>query len=399
MLKAFDGKLMKDFGAPKQGMSTCDVNRFTKLWFEVNLSHTNILERKDYDKWVTYNKGGDYRKWYGNREWLVFWGKNGNALLSNGALLRNKVSYFNSFIAWTKISSGKTGFRYFEDDFLFDGAGGSLFLFDSQKTNYMHGLLNSVVSQQQLKLLSPTMNFNEAHIGAIGVVESRNDEVDDKVESSIALSHADWDAFETSWDFKRHPLICGKRTVAAAFGKWEREAAERFNTLKANEEELNRIFIDIYGLQDELTPEVEEKDVTVRHADLGCDIRSLISYAVGCMLGRYSLDTEGLAFAGGDWDTGKYRIFIPDKDNILPIYDDDYFDDDIIGRFVDFVRVVYGAETLEENLKYIADALGGKGTPREVIRNYFLNDFYADHCKIYQKRPIYWLFDSGKKND
>ena len=182
------------------------------------------------------------------------------------------------------------------------------------------------------------------------------------------------------------------------FTVWECECNERFNTLKANEEELNRIFIDIYGLQDELTPEVEDKDVTVCRADLGREIRSLISYAVGCMFGRYSTDVEGLAYAGGNWDATKYKTIIPDSDNIIPICDDEYFEDDILGRFVDFIRKVYSMETLEENLKYIADALSGKGTPREVIRNYFLNDFYKDHCKIYQKRPIYWLFDSGKKN-
>ena len=181
------------------------------------------------------------------------------------------------------------------------------------------------------------------------------------------------------------------------FASWEKTCDERFQLLKQNEEELNRIFIDIYGLQGEITPEVEDKEVTVRRADLGREIRSLISYAVGCMFGRYSLDVDGLAYAGGDWDAGKYRSFIPDKDNILPICDDEYFDDDILGRFVDFIRVVYGAETLGENLKFIADALGGSGTPREVIRNYFLNDFYKDHCKIYQKRPIYWMFSSGKK--
>ena len=182
------------------------------------------------------------------------------------------------------------------------------------------------------------------------------------------------------------------------FAAWEQEADQRFNTLKSNEEELNRIFIDIYGLQDELSPEVADKDVTVRRADLGREIRSLISYAVGCIFGRYSLDVEGLAYAGGDWDASKYRSFIPDKDNILPISDDEYFDDDILGRFVEFVSLVYGAETLEANLKFIANALGGKGAPREVIRNYFLNDFYKDHLKVYQKRPIYWLFDSGKKH-
>lgn len=186
--------------------------------------------------------------------------------------------------------------------------------------------------------------------------------------------------------------------ISDKFSAWQTECDARFNQLKANEEELNRIFIDIYGLQDELTPDVADKDVTVRKADLQREIKSLISYAVGCMFGRYSLDVDGLAYAGGAWDAAKYKTFIPDADNILPICDDAYFPDDILGRFIDFVRTVYGADTLDENLKFIADALSGKGTPQEVIRSYFLNDFYADHCKIYQKRPIYWLFDSGKKN-
>lgn len=186
--------------------------------------------------------------------------------------------------------------------------------------------------------------------------------------------------------------------ISDKFSAWQAECDARFSQLKANEEELNRIFIDIYGLQDELTPDVADKDVTVRKADLQREIKSLISYAVGCMFGRYSLDVDGLAYAGGAWDTAKYKTFIPDADNILPICDDAYFPDDIVGRFIDFVRTVYGANTLDENLKFITDALGGKGTPQEVIRSYFLNDFYADHCKIYQKRPIYWLFDSGKKN-
>lgn len=168
--------------------------------------------------------------------------------------------------------------------------------------------------------------------------------------------------------------------------------------LKANEEELNRIFIDIYGLQDELAPDVDDKDVTVRKADLGRDIRSLISYAVGCMLGRYSLDKPSLAFAGGTWDENQFVTYHADHDGILPITEDEYFDDDIVGKFIEWVCTVYGAETLEANLKFIATALGGKGNPREVIRQYFLNDFYKDHLKTYQKRPIYWLFDSGKKN-
>ena len=206
------------------------------------------------------------------------------------------------------------------------------------------------------------------------------------------------------------------RLIKEKYSAWKQECETRFRQLKKNEEELNRIFIDIYGLQDELTPDVADKDVTVHRVfdskddvpesmkgsnyvrTMRDEIVSLISYAVGCMFGRYSLDVDGLAYAGGEWDESRYKTIVPDSDNIIPICDDEYFDDDITGRFVKWVETVYGSETLEENLKFIADALGGKGTPREVIRSYFINDFYADHLKIYQKRPIYWLFDSGKKN-
>lgn len=242
----------------------------------------------------------------------------------------------------------------------------------------------------------------------------KNEEIVNKyVDDCKQMAKIDWDSFEISWDFQHHPLLRKVSTIAEAFTQWQAECDERFNQLKANEEELNRIFIDIYGLQDELTPEVEDKDVTVRKADLGIDIRSFISYAVGCMFGRYSLDVDGLAYAGGEWDkvnsseggregtlgcASKYASFAADKDNIIPICDDEYFEDDIVGLFVEFVKTVYGEDTLDENLRFIADALGGKGQPKDVIRNYFLNDFYKDHCKTYQKRPIYWLFDSGKKN-
>ncbi|MBR6617433.1 MAG: hypothetical protein IKL00_06125 [Oscillospiraceae bacterium] len=188
------------------------------------------------------------------------------------------------------------------------------------------------------------------------------------------------------------------RLIADKYAAWEQECEARFQKLKANEEELNRIFIEIYGLQNELTPEVEDRDVTVRRADLTREIKSLISYAVGCLFGRYSVDTKGLCYAGGDWDDSKYKTIIPDKDNVLPICDDDYFEDDLTARVIDFVAKVYGEDTLEENLRFIADALGGKGSPREVLRNYLLTGFFADHCKIYQKRPIYWLFSSGKKH-
>jgi hypothetical protein len=403
-----NNKPLSAVGTTRLGMTTADNERFTRFWYEPVFDKC-ILSARNADevvqsgrKWVPYNKGGKFRKWYGNLDVCVNWSNDGieikNFADENGRIrstVPNTEYYFLPCITWSKISSGNIAFRFRPQGSIFDVAGACLY---SDKKIYLLGLLNSKICMHILSVLSPTLNFEGGHISSIPIAIRNEVEVISIVEQNISFSRADWDAFETSWDFTRHPLICGERTVSAAFGKWERESAERFDTLKANEEELNRIFIDIYGLQEELTPEVEDKDVTVRRADLKREIRSLISYAVGCMFGRYSLDTEGLAYAGGDWDAGKYRSFIPDKDNILPICDDEYFDDDILGRFVDFVRVVYGADTLEENLKFIADVLGSKGTPREVIRNYFLNDFYTDHCKIYQKRPIYWLFDSGKKN-
>jgi len=392
MLRAFEvGKRIGDIGIPKQGSTLGDNATFIRFWFEV-------VENKN--KWFKCMKGGEYRRWYGNLLYLLDWENNGARVKETGrATIRSESLLFKEGVTWTNITSGLQSFRIMEKGFFFESTGTVCFI-DDKLLKYLLGFLNTPISEFVSKLLNPTLHLQSGDVANIPLIvsEKAKEHIDGSVTANIALARTDWDSFETSWDFKRHPLIYGKRTIAAAFTKWESEAAERFDTLKANEEELNRIFIDIYGLQDELTPEVKDKDVTVRRADLGREVRSLISYAVGCMFGRYSLDAEGLVYAGGDWNADKYRAFIPDQDNILPICDDEYFDDDIVGRFVEFVQIVYGADTLEENLKYIADALGGKGTPREVIRNYFLNDFYADHCKRYQKRPIYWLFDSGKQN-
>ena len=389
---------------PKFGMSTGDGERFIRFWHEVgfhdvDLSLNEVSEAETRSlKWVGVDKGGSFRRWYGNKNCVVWWQNNGADIKAHrSSAVRSPQYFFKPHISWTLMTSSRFSARYFGSGFALDTASNCIYFKTTEDLSVL-GFLNSVVADNYLDLLNPTMNFSCGVIGLLPIAKIDTDHIINTVKANISLSRTDWDKFENSWDFKRHPLISGERAVAVAFAKWEHETEECFDILKANEEELNRIFIDIYGLQDELKPDVEEKNVTVRRADLGREIRSLISYAVGCMFGRYSLDTEGLAYAGGDWDAGKYRSFIPDKDNILPICDDEYFDDDILGRFVDFVRVVYGAETLEENLKYIADALGGNGTPREVIRNYFLNEFYKDHCKIYQKRPIYWLFDSGKKN-
>ncbi len=405
------GKLLGILADSKQGLATADNNRFLREWYEVQVSKIKFDAMSIEDaaqsnrKWFPYNKGGEFRKWYGNNDYVVNWENDGfeirNFKDDKGKLRsrpQNTDFYFKESASWSLVTSSVAAFRYKPQGNIFDVAGMSFF--SSKNLFYLLALCNTKVVMEILKVIAPTINYQCGDIANIPVLldETQKPVIDSTVQENIAISKLDWDSFETSWDFTKHPLIRPVSTVADAFAQWETECDDRFAQLKANEEELNRIFIDIYGLQDELTPEVEDKDVTIRKADLQRDIKSLISYAVGCMFGRYSLDVEGLAFAGGEWDNSKYITYPADKDNIIPICDDEYFDDDMVGRFVKFIETVYGSDTLEENLKFIADALGGKGQPREVIRNYFLSDFYKDHCKIYQKRPIYWLFDSGKKN-
>ena len=375
----------------KKGMTTADNNRFLRFWFEVD-------KRQLDKKWYKTHKGGEFRKWYGNDENVVNWQDNGRELKAfSGSVIRNEDYYFHRCITWNDISSSRTGFRYIAGNSISNASGPSVYD-NSDRLLYSLGLCNSKVVEYIFALTCPTIHFEVGRVAELPVLIECEKTVIELVESCISLSQIDWDSYEISWDFQHHPLLRKVPTIVEAFEQWQAECDDRFNQLKANEEELNRIFIDIYGLQDELTSEVEDKDVTVRKADLGRDIRSFISYAVGCMFGRYSLDVDGLAYAGGEWDASKYTSFTADKDNIIPICDDEYFEDDIAGLFVEFVKTVYGVDTLDENLKFIADALGGKGQPKDVIRNYFLGDFYSDHCKIYQKRPIYWLFDSGKKN-
>ena len=399
----FQNTLLGDIAPTKKGLDTGNNDRFLRYWFEINYNKLGIDFSSSIDftnstmKWAPHDKGGEYRRWYGNKEWVINWENDGCELRNSKANLRSERFYFHNAITWCSLSSGKISFRYSDYGAISNTAGSSLYP-NEKMTNNLLGLLNTKVAQYLLDIVSPTLNYSAGQVSLIPIVLSRNSNENEYVKDNINLSKEDWDSFETSWDFKTHPLIKPVPFISEAFAQWSDECEKRFTQLKSNEEELNRIFIDIYGLQDELAPEVEDKDVTVRKADLGRDIRSFISYAVGCMFGRYSLDVEGLVYAGGEWDNRKYASFAADKDNIIPICDDEYFEDDIVGMFVEFVKTVYGADTLDENLKFIADALGGKGQPKDVIRNYFLSDFYSDHCKIYQKRPIYWLFDSGKKN-
>lgn len=464
-LKDFTVEKIGQIATTREGMTTADNERFLREWYEVVFSKIGFgiktidIAIKSGYKWYPYNKGGTNRKWYGNNDLVVNWHNDGFEIRNfrdekKGRIRSHNYNLEYSFResgTWTAICSGNIMVRYSAPGALFDSKGASVFAHSTDSLMYIIGLLNSKVSNVYLKVLSPAFEFKVGHVANVPVIVEKEKNVICKVSACIELSKMDWDSFETSWDFQQHPLLqyaaltpqrvaqeeangyLPMNGLAYAYRHWEQACNERFNQLKANEEELNRIFIDIYGLQDELTPEVEDRDVTVRRADLQRDIKSLISYAVGCMFGRYSLNKPGLVYAGGEWEDayrrnaladengdaiiiGSDRIAVnkgyqiqvdgqwqdctysPDADNIIPICDDEYFEDDIVGRFIQFIETVYGKQSLESNLRFIADALGGKGQPKEVIRSYFLNDFYSDHCKIYQKRPIYWQFDSGKKN-
>lgn len=429
-IKAYESKKISNYGFARSGLQTGNNDLFLKFWQEVSWKKIGFGMKsksqylKSTYKWVSQIKGGEYRKWYGNFDYVVNWELDGREIRNCKGCRLNAMAndnlFFKEGITWSHTTSSVYGARYLPSGHLFNVEAPTLFISDNI-IYYTLGFLNSCIAQKYLSAINSTMHYLVGNISGLPLVYKPDELIDTIVQQNIDISKSDWDAFETSWDFTKHPLVVTSgqllvnsdssantqlstnhsslSTISQAYQRWEEETNARFAKLKANEEELNRIFIDIYGLQDELTPEVEDKDVTVRKADLQRDIKSLLSYAVGCMFGRYSLDVEGLAYAGGEWDESKYVTFKPDEDNVIPITDEDYFEDDIIGRLIAWLKVVYGAETLEENLRFIADALGTSGdTARQKIRNYFLKDFFKDHCKIYQKRPIYWLYDSGKQN-
>ena len=430
-----------------KGLATMDNERFLRLWEEVSWKNACVTaidaaEGKESKKrWFAYNKGGTFRRWYGNRDYVINWFDDGKELKDNvvkcyggGSYtkeVRNEEKYFCEGITWSTLASGLISIRYSPKGCIFDSKGSMGFAKSGQNIYALTAFLNSCVAQKFLEVLSPTLDYNIVGLNNLPFVNVPDNAIE-TCKECIRDSVYDWDSFETSWDFKKHPLLRNVSTISEAFAQWQAECDDRFNQLKANEEELNRIFIDIYGLQDELTPEVEDKDVTVRKADLQRDIKSLLSYAVGCMFGRYSTYKDGLLFAGEPYSLQTFmdkmndrpgtisaeelqrayrnegvvvdEMFFPDADNVIPITDEEYLDDDIVSRLCTWLKAVYGADTLEENLDYIAKALGNKGsTSREIIRNYFLNDFFKDHCQTYSvtgsgKRPIYWLFDSGKQN-
>lgn len=451
----YNNPMIKDFSIVTNGLFTCDNKRFLRLWYEIknnNIFFNCDSQRKCLDslkKWYPYNKGGDFRRWYGNQAFIVNF-KNFGKEISEYRIRNNQSAsfpgqdyYFKKSISWSLISSSNFGVRSYPDGFVFDIAGSSLFPLEEKYYNYILAFLASKIATYCLETTNPTLNFQAGNIKNLPLlIDSKLiDKINVIIDFNILNSKSDWDSFETSWDFKEHPLVKWARglwdatSIAATmdyyygyhpkvscplelcFMLWQGECNERFTQLKANEEELNRIFIEIYGLQDELTPDVADKDVTVARIYNSKEdipesmkgnnyvltkqdvVKSLISYAVGCMFGRYSLDVEGIAYAGGEWDANNYQTFTPDEDNCILITDEAYAKDDIAELFGAWLKKVFGTEQYEENFKFVADALGNKGSnSREVIRNYFLTDFIKDHIKTYKKRPIYWLFDSGKQN-
>lgn len=400
-MSMFDNPSLGTMAYPKTGFTTGDNESYLRAWFEVCQRKVNV-------KWFPLNKGGSFRKWYGNNEYYVDWLNNGIHIKnSKGSTIRNPEFYFKEGVTWSKISSYKFAGRYSPAEHLFDAVGLTCFPKSPVSLEYILALFCSKISTEILNVLNPTLSFTTGAIANLPLCyrPEYEEKIKKLVHENIENAKADWDDFETSWDFNKHPLLrYANVSLKDAFEQWEQLCKDRFNSVKVNEEELNRLFLEIYGLQNELTPEVEEQDVTIRKANLQRDIKSLISYAVGCMFGRYSLDFSGCIYTGDKWDCMKYVSYSPDVDNCIPITDEEYFEDDIVGRFIEFIRVVYGEDTLDENLEFIANALGNGGkTPRDTIRQYFLKDFYKDHCQTYSvtgsgKRPIYWLFDSGKQN-
>lgn len=430
-----NNKNLDEFIDVKNGMSTTDNNRFLRFWFEVSVDRISFSSESRKEamnsskKWFPYNKGGEYRKWYGNMINVCNWEDDGKEIRKNaegasGGRIVSEEFYFNRSLSWSKISGGQFALRFYDKGYLFDVAGPSIFG-RLEKQLYVLGMCNSKIKKFFIEAISPTINYERGQVALFPVIfdKSKEDEILRLSKANVDYSRNEWDSFETSWDFIEHPLVRWSKGLwdATAIGAamhhyygghpkvnsalelcymlWQGECKERFDQLKNNEEKLNRIFIDIYGLQDELTPEVEDKDVTVRLADKERDIKSLVSYLVGVVMGRYSINREGLQFAGGQWDVLKYGEPL-DDDGIIPIYSTLGMEDSLTTKIIILIKDIFGEDDYRSNIDFIADALGKKSneSSEETLNRYLNEGFYNDHLKIYQKRPIYWMFSSGKNS-
>lgn len=417
-MKAFEqGRTLGELTVCRNGMKTGDNERFLRLWWEVNLSKANFTAENVNDAYESgatyfpYNKGGEYRKWYGNNDYLINWYKNGETVMGKAKLDGRHTQDYNQELkfmplaTWSLITV-KPAFRY-KQNALSDIAGMSFYT-SQDKLLYYLGFCNSVIATEMIKLLAPTMNCQVGDIARLPILHSlsKEQEVNDLVTENINLAKEDFDSFENSWDFTTHPFIKYKTSTGKlldAYLQWEKVANSRFNKVKENEEKLNEIFLDIYNVKDGFKSEVEEKDVTIYKAEKVRDVKSFLSYVVGCVLGRYNLDDLGSVYTGEVWDIDKYKTFTPVIDNCVVITDNEDYDEDIVYYLKKFLVTVFGENSLEENLAFISSSLNEKGkTPTEKIRNYFFNTFYKEHLSNYTvgvsgKRPIYWMLNSGKK--
>ena len=398
---------LEDIAEPRVGLQTANNDQFLRLWFEVNTTkigfgcHDSKEALSSEKKWFPYNKGGSFRKWYGNQEYIVNWESDGQEIKANrGSVIRNPTYYFREGITWSDVSSSYFGVRFLPKGFLFD-VSGSMAFSETDGYELLLGFMCSHISVEMLKILNPTLHFQVGNIKNLAIITPNSeDTIKLLVNENIVISRTDWNTSEISWNFLNHPFLCHRERITKlsdVHSNWITQTEYRFSQLKSNEESLNRIFNDLYGLQDELTPEVPDEEVTVRKADRLRDTKSFLSYFIGCITGRYSLDRDGLAYAGGEWDASIYNKFTPNKHGLILLTDDAYFENDIISRLKTFLSVTYSEDTVEENLAWIAESLTQRNNEsvEERIRRYFLDEFFKDHCQIYQKRPIYWLVDSG----
>ena len=407
------GHLLEEETSIKVGLQTGDVNKFIRFWFEVNFDNIEFnctsCEETNYinKKWYPHNKGGNYRKWYGNNYHVVNWKNNGfeikNNRNKNGKLKsrpQNSDFYFKKGLTYSSLSSGKISFRYNTEGFIFDTKGSKCFINEDNDFEYIFAFLNNDMTMIFLSFLAPTLDFNVGSLKKLPLIYNKtyDKEIHNLVHENIKLTKEEWDDYEISWDFKTHPLLKFKaETIEHSFNNRKQHNLNTFENLKHNEERLNEIFSIIYSINFDI--EIKDKYVSIKKVNDESDIKSFISYAVGCMFGRYSLDQEGIQYTGGNFNIHNYSKFIPDDDNIIPVLDSEYFEDDIVGRFIEFVKICFGEENLEENLDFIANSLTKTNkSSRETIRNYLLNDFYEEHIKTYQNCPIYWQFTSGKQN-
>lgn len=397
LLNIFQNQSAADFGKASEGVKTGNNKRFLRQWYEISTKKFSVADHTELSKWFPHHKGGAFRKWYGNNIWVINWDFDGKEIkMSSNSGVQGEKIRPKTNIGWSKITTKGLSLRKLPTNSFFDS--GSPSFCSDKNLNYFLAFFNSKVTKQILEITNPSINFQVGDIEKLPIIFGKTENVETLVKENIKLAKKDWNSFEISWEFQKHPLIANK-TIKQAFQEWENESIENFNRVKSNEEELNKIFIHLYNLQNELTPEVPEEEITIRKADQLREVKSLLSYLIGLIFGRYSLDQPGIVYAGGNWDTSKYSSFPPDEDNIIPFTEENYFEDDIILKVEYLLKLIYSEETLEENLDYIANTLELKKneTSRERIRRYFLKEFYRDHLKIYQKRPIYWMITSGKK--